>query len=132
MIALCGGLGAGKTTLTKGIAKGLGVRDAREIRSPTFTLIHERRGRRPLLHADLYRLTDAAQVQDLGWEELLGQGHVLVVEWAQKFPAIIPRDHLRVALTPRGVERRALRLTAHGRAAQQLLAAFQQQRRRAA
>jgi tRNA threonylcarbamoyladenosine biosynthesis protein TsaE len=86
VIGLTGDLGAGKTQLVKGIARGLGI-DSR-ILSPTFTLIHEyREGRLPLYHIDLYRLDDAQQVFAAGLEEYFLQNDgVTVVEWAERYP----------------------------------------------
>ena len=86
VIGLTGDLGAGKTQLVKGIARGLGI-DSR-ILSPTFTLIHEyRQGRLPLYHIDLYRLDDARQVFAAGLEEYFSQSDgVTVVEWAERYP----------------------------------------------
>src|SRR3990170_4836152 len=82
VVALFGELGSGKTTLTKGIARGAGV--AAEVFSPTFTLIHEHPGRVPFYHVDLYRLTGQEDVEDLGIEEYLyGQG-LVVIEWAER------------------------------------------------
>lgn len=97
VIALTGDLGAGKTTLTKGIAHGLGVES--EVASPTFTIIHEHRGKTPLYHIDLYRLESEDLLADLGLEEYLyGQG-VTVVEWAERMEGFLPASALRVHLS---------------------------------
>ena len=89
VIALCGHLGAGKTHATKGILLGLGSQG--EVTSPTFTLAHEfHDGRLPLFHFDFYRIELAAEVLSLGWDEYLEQGGVVVVEWADRFPDLIP------------------------------------------
>ena len=86
VVLLIGNLGAGKTTLAKGILEGLGVAELDDVTSPTFTLIQEYRGGRlPLLHVDLYRLDDPREVDDLGLEEL-GSGTVVAIEWAEKLP----------------------------------------------
>jgi len=84
LVALMGPLGAGKTTFTQGIATGLGVPPERHVASPTFALVNEHPGRVPLVHADLYRLKDEAELVELGLEE---DAHavVRVVEWADKF-----------------------------------------------
>lgn len=79
VILLSGKLGAGKTTLVQGIAKGLGVVD--QVTSPTFVLLQEHEGRIPLRHADLYRLELSGEITDLGLEELFDQSWVTVVEW---------------------------------------------------
>ena len=82
ILLLVGDLGAGKTTLVRGIAKGLGV-DPDEVSSPTFVLINEYRGRVTLHHVDLYRI-DGAAIDDLGLEELSASGGVVVIEWADR------------------------------------------------
>jgi tRNA threonylcarbamoyladenosine biosynthesis protein TsaE len=72
VIALSGDLGAGKTVLAKGIAKGLGIQEEGEVTSPSFVLVNEYSGRIPIYHIDLYRLGDPGEVEGLGWEEFLG------------------------------------------------------------
>jgi tRNA threonylcarbamoyladenosine biosynthesis protein TsaE len=89
VIALAGELGAGKTQFVKGLAEGLGHRDA--VTSPTFTLIHEYRGGRlPLYHFDFYRAVNEDEILRLGFDDYLRNDGVLVIEWADKFPAILP------------------------------------------
>ncbi|MGE5246370.1 MAG: tRNA (adenosine(37)-N6)-threonylcarbamoyltransferase complex ATPase subunit type 1 TsaE [Betaproteobacteria bacterium] len=99
VLLLEGDLGAGKTAFTKGLAEGLGI-DPAEVSSPTFTLVQEYRGGRlPLVHVDLYRLSDPREIDELGLEEIAA-GAVLAIEWAEKLPqpppgAIIVRiEHL--------------------------------------
>ncbi len=88
-LALRGDLGAGKTPFVKGLAAGLGAADA--VTSPTFTLIHEYRGGRlPLYHADLYRLENPDQVYSTGLEEYFGGDGITAIEWADKFPELLP------------------------------------------
>ena len=97
VIALSGELGAGKTELVKGIASGLGL-DA-EVTSPTFTLVHEYGGDPPLFHFDFYRIDDPEEILAIGWDEYLEAGGICVVEWAEKFPELIPphADWWRIA-----------------------------------
>jgi tRNA threonylcarbamoyladenosine biosynthesis protein TsaE len=102
VIALTGELGAGKTTLAKGIAQGLGV--AEEITSPTFTIINEyTSGRLPLYHFDVYRLGEGedacAGMEELGYEEYFFGDGVTIVEWADLVRDLIPADAIRIALS---------------------------------
>jgi tRNA threonylcarbamoyladenosine biosynthesis protein TsaE len=98
VVALVGDLGTGKTCLTQGIARGLGVPDEYQITSPSFTLINEYQGRMMLYHFDLYRLSRASEMDDMGYEEyLFGQG-VSVIEWADKVNGILPDDTLFVLI----------------------------------
>ena len=94
VITLQGELGAGKTLLTKGIAKGLDVPDWYYLNSPTFTLINEYRGRLPLYHLDLYRLGDADELFELGFNDYLSGSGVLVIEWPEKAEAFLPSRNL--------------------------------------
>jgi len=98
VIALVGGLGAGKTHWTKGFVAGAGSPAA--VTSPTFGLLHEYTGGRfPIFHLDFYRLATAAELIDLGWDELLEQGAVIIAEWADKFPQLLPSDTLWMEIT---------------------------------
>ncbi|MDI6775938.1 MAG: tRNA (adenosine(37)-N6)-threonylcarbamoyltransferase complex ATPase subunit type 1 TsaE [Syntrophales bacterium] len=99
VVALVGELGAGKTCLTQGIARGLGVPECYQITSPTFTLINEYPGRFVLYHLDMYRLSGVGDLEELGYEEYFGGDGVLVIEWAEKISAILPDETLFVSLT---------------------------------
>ena len=89
VLALDGDLGAGKTHFVKGIAAGLGCDG--DVTSPTFTLVHEYAGGRlPLFHFDFYRLESEDETLRIGLDDYLGAGGVLVIEWAGKFPALLP------------------------------------------
>ena len=91
VIALTGDLGAGKTTLAKSIAKGLGVRE--NVTSPTFTIVCEyTSGRLPLFHFDLYRIGSEEEAFEAGLEEYFSRGGVSVIEWAERVPGLIPDD----------------------------------------
>ena len=105
IIALDGELGAGKTTLSQGIAKGLGVTEL--VNSPTFTLIHEyRSGRLPFYHFDVYRLKKAEELEDLGYEDYFYGDGVTVVEWAEMIEAYLPEEYLHLVIShvPEGRE----------------------------
>ncbi len=84
VIRLMGDLGSGKTCFVKGLANGLDVPDGYEITSPTYTLVHEFPGRLPLVHVDLYRIHDEMDAESIGLWELMGQDHVVAVEWAER------------------------------------------------
>ena len=126
VVALCGDLGSGKTVLTRGIAEGLGC-PGQEVHSPSFTLINEYRGRqeggRPLrlAHVDLYRIRSEAEVPGLGWDEYVGGPYVTVVEWAERAPAFLPRDLLRIALATTDATRRLLCVQSTGPRSERLL-----------
>lgn len=96
-LVLTGDLGAGKTTLVQGIARGLDVHD--HVASPTFTLVREYSGRLDVAHVDVYRLERVQDVVDLGLDELGGPNRVLVVEWGDAIADLLPSDRLRVELT---------------------------------
>ena len=109
IIALTGDLGAGKTTLTKAIARGLGVTET--VTSPTFTIVKEyRSGRLPLFHFDVYRIGDIDEMYELGYEEyFFGEG-VCVVEWADLIEELLPPETKIICLERCGEsERRVLR-----------------------
>jgi tRNA threonylcarbamoyladenosine biosynthesis protein TsaE len=112
-IALTGELGAGKTTFTQGVARGLGFEGA--VVSPTFTLVREYRGGRiPVVHADVYRLDRVQDVVDLGLDELAEDG-VLLVEWGDAVEGLLPPAHLVVELTvPGDGEERAVAIGGNG------------------
>lgn len=103
-VALTGELGAGKTTLVQGVARGLGFSGA--VVSPTFTLVREYRGRLMLHHADVYRLDRVQDVLDLGFEEMADEEGVLFVEWGDAVEGLLPSDHLSVELTVPGDDER--------------------------
>ena len=128
VVALCGPLGAGKTTFIKGVAVGLGLPDAREVKSPTFVLIKEYAGRVPIAHVDLYRLERATDAERIGLESYLNDRTVCLIEWADKFPELLPAGYLRVTCEHHAPTERRMTFTPHGAAYAQLLAALRQQR----
>lgn len=98
VVLLRGPLGAGKTVLAKGIARGLGVED--EIISPTYTIVADYPGRIPLAHVDLYRVEGATQIAGLGLDDLLAGPGVTVVEWGEKLePTLQGREAVRVTIS---------------------------------
>ncbi|MBU4312656.1 MAG: tRNA (adenosine(37)-N6)-threonylcarbamoyltransferase complex ATPase subunit type 1 TsaE [Candidatus Omnitrophica bacterium] len=110
VVALCGDLGSGKTTFTKGIGNGLGVKDALHINSPTFVLIKEYEGRLPLYHLDLYRLNDLKDIEDIAVEEYMYGDGVTIIEWAEKAKKILPKKHIVVKFKVKGAEEREIRI----------------------
>jgi tRNA threonylcarbamoyladenosine biosynthesis protein TsaE len=107
VIALFGEVGAGKTCLVRGIARGLGLSE-HTVASPTFALIHEYQGQVTLVHVDLYRLEPDDAVNRLGLEEYLESPAVTVIEWAEKARALLPKDRLEIDLEHRGGDYRCL------------------------
>jgi tRNA threonylcarbamoyladenosine biosynthesis protein TsaE len=97
VLLLIGNLGAGKTTLAKGIVSALGETDPNDVTSPTFPLIHEY-GNGKVYHIDLYRLDTPAQVATLGLEEILDRDAVVLIEWGERFPQLMPSDAMRIHL----------------------------------
>ncbi len=120
VLLLVGPLGAGKTTLTQGIATGLGVEAY--TKSPSFVLVNEYQGRLPLYHMDLYRIDDPDEAWDLGLDDNLRASGVLVVEWGDRAPTAFPSDRLRVEITPISENQRTLSFIAEGPAASDILA----------
>jgi tRNA threonylcarbamoyladenosine biosynthesis protein TsaE len=114
IVALQGPLGAGKTVFTKGIARGLDVPVPRYVSSPTFTIHKLYQGRLTLHHLDLYRLTGAGQLEDLGLEDALGGSGVCVIEWPDSFFEVIPHDRLVVRFLLDSPEERSLEIEASG------------------
>ena len=104
VVLLRGELGAGKTVFARGVAAGCGVPEGGGVASPSFTLINVYQGRFPVFHVDLYRLERGDEVADLGLEDLLGRG-VVVVEWAEKLPFALEGIEVDIEVGP-GDERR--------------------------
>jgi tRNA threonylcarbamoyladenosine biosynthesis protein TsaE len=112
VVLLIGNLGAGKTTIAKGIAKGLDAAAPEEVSSPTFTLIHEYGDR--LYHIDLYRLDTSAQVATLGLDEIFDREVTVLIEWGERFPDLMPARRIEIRLEPEGDDGRRIEISAAG------------------
>lgn len=108
VVLLIGNLGAGKTTLAKGIAKGRGAAQPEQVSSPTFTLIHEYGPE--LYHVDLYRLDSAEEVETLGLDEIFEKNALTLVEWGEKFPRLMPGNRIEILLDSVSENTRRIRL----------------------
>jgi len=109
-ILLIGNLGAGKTTLAKGIISGLGVAPPEDVASPTFTLIHEYGN---VFHIDLYRLDKPVQIATLGLEEIFEREAVVLIEWGERFPELMPLERMEIRLQAVSEEQREIAISAH-------------------
>lgn len=97
VVALIGPLGAGKTTFAQGLAQGLGVAPHRHVASPSFALVNEHPGRTSFVHVDFYRLRTHAELPELGIEEAYDCA-ATAIEWADRFPDVLPADHLQITI----------------------------------
>src|SRR5271165_2816509 len=116
LLFLRGDLGAGKTTLVKGIAEALDAADPDEVTSPTFTLIHEYEGKLggktvKLYHLDLYRIESERQLDTLGLDELITPDSIVLVEWGDKFPSVVKRSQGEIVVLSSGGDTRKITLT---------------------
>jgi len=111
VVLLVGNLGAGKTTLAKGIAKGLGAASPEEVSSPTFTLIHEYGTPPKVYHVDLYRLERASEVARLGLDELFDREAVVLIEWGERFPELMPSVRSEIRIQAAEGDRREITVT---------------------
>jgi tRNA threonylcarbamoyladenosine biosynthesis protein TsaE len=113
VISLVGDLGAGKTAFAQGVARGLGVEGP--VTSPTFTIVQEYQGRLPVAHVDVYRLDRVQDLYDLGFDELIDDGRVTIVEWGDLIAPALPADHLIVRIEPGAADtERVLELSFRG------------------
>ena len=120
ILCLNGDLGAGKTTLTKSIGLGLGV--AEYITSPTFALINQYSGRIPVYHFDVYRLENAHELYDLGFDEYFYGDGVCIIEWADKIEKMIPKERIVVDIeNGNGLNQRILKISGYGDGYQELV-----------
>ena len=111
LILLHGDLGAGKTTLVKGIAAALGAAEPDAVTSPTFTLVHEYAGPVRVLHLDVYRLETERQLSTLGIEEMLEGENLVLIEWGEKFASLIERSDGALDIESTGEDTRRIRLS---------------------
>jgi tRNA threonylcarbamoyladenosine biosynthesis protein TsaE len=123
VIALTGPLGSGKTTFAQGLAVGLEVTADRHVASPTFALVNEHPGRVPFVHADLYRIKSEAELGELGLEEAYDRA-AAALEWAERFPSVVPEDHLHITFETTPNDGRRLTCRATGPRGRVLLAAL--------
>ena len=114
VVALIGGLGAGKTHLVRAIAQGLGIANPDVVNSPTFVLIQEYDARLPIYHFDAYRLATEREFADLGAHEYFQGAGVCLVEWADKVPSCLPKERLEIRITITGEESRRFEVAGIG------------------
>ncbi len=110
VVLLRGDLGAGKTTMVKGIAEAFDAAERDDVTSPTFTLIHEYRGAdRSLFHIDLYRIDTQRELDTLGIDELMSdEGNILLIEWGEKFPRFLRERDFEIVITRAGDQDRKI------------------------
>jgi tRNA threonylcarbamoyladenosine biosynthesis protein TsaE len=114
VVALIGELGAGKTHLIKGLAQGTGVEQPDVVTSPSFTFIHEHKGKIPFYHIDLYRLATEEEGEALGLEEYLGGRGITTIEWADKIPSLLPKEVLWIRMRYLETHARSIRILGKG------------------
>jgi tRNA threonylcarbamoyladenosine biosynthesis protein TsaE len=111
LVLLRGDLGAGKTTLVKGIAAAFEAAAEEDVTSPTFTLVHEYRGSHAILyHIDLYRIDTARELETLGLDDLRSDDSILLIEWGEKFPRLVRECDLEISLERDGEGSRRIRI----------------------
>ena len=125
VIALTGDLGAGKTVLVQGLAKGIAVPDGYYITSPSYTLINEYPGRIPLCHVDLYRIGDTDDIEDIGLLDILNGDNVVAIEWADRMKENLPFEHVAVDFEFNDTESRKITFTSYGQNGANLLKKLQ-------
>jgi len=114
VVSLAGDLGTGKTVFARGLARALGVEDP--VVSPTFTIVREYEGRVPVVHVDVYRIDTFQELHDLGFEEVLRDDAVTLVEWGDVIDGMLPGDRLDVRLAAgAGDDERVIEIEGHGR-----------------
>lgn len=123
IVCLFGDLGTGKTTFTKGIAKGLKIKE-KFVNSPSFILMNEYNGKLPLFHFDLYRIDKVKEVFSIGYEEFLYDDGVAVVEWAERLGALLPKNYLKVQFFHKKENERVIKFFPLGRRAKEIVKHF--------
>ena len=113
VIAMTGDLGAGKTTMTKALAKGLGINEY--VTSPTFTILNEYEGRLKLFHFDVYRINDIEEMYDLGFEEYIYGDGVSIIEWSNLIEEILPKDTINIEILATGDDQRNITISGIGK-----------------
>ncbi|MDD2555594.1 MAG: tRNA (adenosine(37)-N6)-threonylcarbamoyltransferase complex ATPase subunit type 1 TsaE [Syntrophaceticus sp.] len=113
-VSFIGELGAGKTTIIRGIASGLDVRDT--VSSPSYLIIQEYKGKYPVFHGDFYRVGSYQELEDIGWEEYFQRDGIMLIEWGNQVPEAIPTDYLEVEIEQGlEVDERLFKFISHGK-----------------
>ena len=108
VVCLYGDLGSGKTCLAQGIIKGLDVAEDKYLRSPTFTLINQYKGRMPACHLDLYRLDNINEIEDIGIEEHIHGDEVVIIEWAERMERLLPEKSIDIHISSININTRKI------------------------
>jgi tRNA threonylcarbamoyladenosine biosynthesis protein TsaE len=111
VVLLIGNLGAGKTTFAKGVAAGVGAARPEDVSSPTFPLIHEYGEAGEMYHIDLYRLETRAEVETLGLDEIFARPALVLMEWAERFPELLPAERIEIRIEARDDDSRRIEVT---------------------
>lgn len=127
IIALFGNLGSGKTTLVKGIAKGLKVK-SQIVNSPSFVLLKEYEGRLPVYHFDFYRINKTEEIYGIGLEEFLFGKGVCVIEWADRIKRFLPKQYLQIELQVKDKNKRKIRMIGFGKRYKELVKKYENTR----
>lgn len=109
VVAMAGDLGAGKTAFIRGLARGLGV--SARVTSPTYTVVNEYEGTLPLFHFDMYRLSGADELYDIGWDDYLKRGGVCAVEWSERAAGLLPENCIYVTIAAQDETARRIEIT---------------------
>ena len=121
VVALSGEFGSGKTTLIKGIAGGLGVKETRYVNSPSFVIVKEYKGRLPVYHFDIHRLDKLSELDTVGYEDFFYGDGVVLIEWADKIKKLLPAEYLDIRLSLKDENSRFIELNGMGNNYQKLV-----------